>query len=77
VDTDDNGILCGLNSDDTDSFSYSVLATPSPPLSNISKSMESPMHACVSEDEDGYPHIAHVQSVKVEPLEDDQDVEKV
>lgn len=32
----------------------------------------------VSDEEDtGYPHIAHVQSVKVEPLEDDQDVEQV
>lgn len=78
VDTDGNGLLSGLNSDDTESFSYSALATPSPPLSNMSRSIESPLHPGISDEEDsGYPHIAHVQSVKVEPLEDDQDVEKV
>lgn len=44
----------------------------------MSKSIESPLPlGSNSDDEGGYPHIAHVQSVKVEPLEDDQDVEQV
>ncbi|EDO42782.1 predicted protein [Nematostella vectensis] len=82
VDHDDSNILSGIvhNDESSDSFcNYNSLAH-SPSISNTSPSLESPVPGTISDGEDGdesYPRIAHVQTVKVEPLEDDQDVEKM